>query len=469
MDHVNLRRVDRKRVRLACDRDESIVIHVSENSRPCIRSQQRGKWIGSRAALPAYNPPTVYTPKHIKAFTQYCPLWRTDGNFESTIQLSNQLVTAPIDATVTLSMADGTPYVLPVVHLNTAGVSTVSVNAALEHAPANLLSHLSTFGSASIAYTYDWQGVVYARMAILDIPRSLQYSYPFMFPMNTGMDMSKMATPMSTTVEGLIWRYSEETSAFLALSNTSSRDINVSLAVLDRDGNEEHRQQFTVAPMNTVLQTIEKPRKDDGLPYEERAGGVRVTFDADSDSLNLVGGIEDDKHGYSASMPLGTVAQQTGSATLKFASTGLMVGAQDPMMGFPAELRFTPFAYFRNMGNAAAQLTGRAYYNMNGQSQSAPLPALTIGPHQSRRLPLKGVIDSLNVNGSVTLAFSYTGPQASLLAETASVDRSGSYVFETIPRITGQSASKSSTGTPPMASTRCIPCGIQATTRKTCC
>lgn len=202
--------------------------------------------------VPLYDPPTVYTPKQMTPFTQYCPLWRTDGTFESTIQLSNQLVTAPIDAIVTLFMQDGTPYVLPPVHLKRSSVATVNVNTMVAKAPTRIFSHLSTFGSASIEYRYGWQGVVFARMSILNVPASLQYSYPFVFPMGT-MNMAPQAEslrPVSTVVEGLTWHYSRHTNAFVALSNTSSQDIHISMAVLDQAGTEKTTQAFTLPPAN---------------------------------------------------------------------------------------------------------------------------------------------------------------------------------------------------------------------------
>src|SRR6185312_3161924 len=139
--------------------------------------------------IPPFDPPKVYTPTKMNLYTSRCALWRTDGTFESTIRLSNQLVVSKKKATVTLFMADGTPYVLPPVELEKGGVATVNINRALENVPADVLPHLSSFGSASVSYRYDRQGVVYASMSILDIPRSLQYSYPFAFPMNGSLAM----------------------------------------------------------------------------------------------------------------------------------------------------------------------------------------------------------------------------------------------------------------------------------------
>src|SRR6266446_2389433 len=50
----------------------------------------------------------IYTPTKMKAYVSYCPLWRTDGAFQSTIRLSNMLAIANTRAQITLYMADGT-------------------------------------------------------------------------------------------------------------------------------------------------------------------------------------------------------------------------------------------------------------------------------------------------------------------------------------------------------------------------
>lgn len=121
---------------------------------------------GKQMAIPEFNPPTVYTPVRLDLYTSRCPLWRTDGSFESVIRMSNQLATSPVDATVVLFMADGTSYTLPTVHLSRSGVATVNVNTAIASAPASIRSHVSSYGSASVSYRYDWQGVIYASMAM---------------------------------------------------------------------------------------------------------------------------------------------------------------------------------------------------------------------------------------------------------------------------------------------------------------
>ena len=170
---------------------------------------------------------------------------------------------------------------------------------------------------------------------------------------------------------------------------------------------------------------------------------MRIAFDADADSLSVVGGIEDDAHGYSANIPLGA-ASPAGNARTKtsLASTGMMAGKQDPMMGFPDALRFEPYAYFRNIGDSAIHLSSSLYYDHNGKARSSAFPELLIPPHQSRELAISEALRGIDAS-SVTLAYSYTGTPNALIAATGSVDQTGNYVFEVEPRGVSQTASKS--------------------------
>ena len=109
----------------------------------------------------------------MEEYAAYAALWRTDGNFRSTIRLSNQLATAEIDTMPTIYMADGTAWNLPSVHLARSGVATVDINEALASVPDAVRQHLSSYGSARITHQYRWQGAVLATVSILDLVRSL--------------------------------------------------------------------------------------------------------------------------------------------------------------------------------------------------------------------------------------------------------------------------------------------------------
>jgi hypothetical protein len=389
---------------------------------------------GQMQSIPMQLPvPATYTPTKLDLYTAYCGLWRTDASYQSTIRLSNQLSISPIDATVTLYRTDGTPYQLPIVHLTRSGVKTVNVNQALATMPDSVAAHLSSYGSASVSYRYDWQGTVLSTMSILDVVRSLEYDYHFQFP------ASPSSPPSTTNVEGPIWSYSQQTEVFLSLANTSGQPANVSLSILDANGNAQSTQQLVVAPKNTLMQHL--------LPPATGNGGIRVVSNAPPDALLLSAGLEDVAHGYSAQLPLASLPDAASQPSdNSAASVGLMVGAQDPMMGFPSGIRFTPYAYLRNNGTTPVQLYTQAMYMQGGRAQSLALPSIVINPHQTKQLDVSGAIQRLGLNGEMTLVFSYHGQPDALLTTTGSINESGSYVFAVEPRaVGGQCNGKSST------------------------
>src|SRR5215471_4008657 len=103
-------------------------------------------------------------------------VWRTDGGFQATFRISNKVQTAAIKVTPVLFMADGTEYALPAVDLKASGSATVNVNDALNKAPRDIAAHVSTFGSATLRFSWPWPQAINASLRSLDAKRSLTFS-----------------------------------------------------------------------------------------------------------------------------------------------------------------------------------------------------------------------------------------------------------------------------------------------------
>lgn len=222
------------------------------------------------------------------------------------------LAIANMDARVTLYMADGAPYLLPVVHIPASGVVSIAVNDALIAAPANVTAHLSSWGSASVSYNYDWQGVILATTSLLDLTRSLEYTYPFIFPHSDGSS----AAGAAMTLEGLWWRPTPNPHLFVALKNKAAQSANVAITVLDSAGSSISAQNIAVPTQGTALTPID-------MPVNGAVGGLRVQYSGGMDSLLAAAGIEDDTAGFSANVPL-TMPGMTANADpaeLEFASS----------------------------------------------------------------------------------------------------------------------------------------------------
>ena len=97
--------------------------------------------------------------------------WRTDHTFQASIRITNNLEIASLSVTPVLYMADGTPYKLAAINIPKLSVATVDINEALSAAPPQIASHLSTYGSAALIYTWRWQAAISGSIVNLDIPR----------------------------------------------------------------------------------------------------------------------------------------------------------------------------------------------------------------------------------------------------------------------------------------------------------
>ena len=381
---------------------------------------------------------TPYVPVHNNLYTATGNMWRTDHSFQSTIHLTNRLITQPMDVTVTLYMADGTPYVLPVVHLAKSGVAEVSVNAALASAPAAVLSHVSQSGSATLQYRYDWAGAVRGSTTILDSVRSLQYTNSFRFPETVMNSASSGAAATMTgphVLQGLWWKYSPQSSVFVSAANTTSQQMQATIAVVDQQQNALGSRQIVLGPQASTLTAL-----DDiiGSSPSTLIGGVQITYSGNPGALLFSGGLEDDAAGYSAAMPLGmammpmtTTATVPGSCTA--AAAGLMVGPAGAMMGFPSGVTFHPYGFARNIGTASLTLHSSVNYMDSSGPHTLALPDQALAAGQALNLQLNSVVQLPATVGSVNLSFNVAGDCSTLLLATGSVDTTGNYVFEVAP------------------------------------
>ncbi len=376
----------------------------------------------------------------MKTYTMYSGLWRTDGGFVSTIRVKNILVVAPLDVTPLLYMADGTPYMLPSVHVPVSGVVTVNVNDALAAAPQSVAGHVSQFGSVALIHTYSSPGHVSASMAVIDASRSLSFTFPFSEP---------MGDPMQQTLEGLWWKHDPDASGWIALSNVSDAAAQANVQLVGPGNAVQPSRTIALSPHTTHMFHLEDFASNPS-PLVKDAGGIRVQYTGQPGSVQVTGGLENDSEGYSANIPFWGHDMSSAPATsITYASAGLMIGKPDPMMmpGFPKDTTFTPYLVLRNttekpldVGLQLNYMTGMGSSSMSTNS-SAPvtrsLPTQHLAPGEAKQVDIQSAINSArfgNFNGSINLSTSFTGKGGDLVLASGSVDQTGTYVFEVEPQ-----------------------------------
>ncbi len=151
--------------------------------------------------------------------------------------------------------------------------------------------------------------------------------------------------------------------------------------------------------------------------------------------------------GYSTEIPFAShdLDPNSPAAPLTYASVGLMVGLPNPGMGFPAGLRFTPYAVLENTTAQPLTVTPTLNYMSGGTPRSLALPVLRLKPQETRQLDLPAMLAPLglgNLNGDINLSFSLTGHGGDLMMATGSVDQTGNFVFPVPPEAIGRSFGK---------------------------
>ena len=383
-------------------------------------------------------------------------IWRVDHTFQSTIRIKNVVENAGLSVTPVLFMADGTEYDLQKLQLDPGGVALVSVNDALDSAPAPIRSHASEFGSFSLRYSWYWAGAILGQVENLDVRRSLVYVHSFV-PVSTTPQI-----PQFQQVEGMWWKRDAGVGGFLALTNVSGSPLQAKISVDDALVQTAKRRTVSLAAHTTQMLNLADFLA--GLPGGATEGGVHVLYSGASDALIVVGGLENVKEGYSAKLPLSlprplsstgspmtasagattetvdsmsmgpaSSSQPFGPAASTVAGVGIMVGTPDPMMMFPAGTQFIPYATVHNTTNKSLTLSPTVYYMQAGTAKSEALSALTLTAGETRQLPLGQMVSGAGLggfSGEINLTFSFNGNYGDLMLALGSVDQTGNYVFE---------------------------------------
>ncbi len=332
-------------------------------------------------------------------------------------------------------MADGTEYDLPAVNLPASGIATIDVKTALASTPAALASHISDYGSATLRYN-GLESALLGQTAL----GSTALSESFLSHFTAVMPGS----PATQTLEGLWWARDAGIGGFVGLGNATAQLRTVIVEALTASGQVQATQSFTLAPhasqMIDLFPLIGPPKAGD-------AGGLRIQFDGLLGEINVTGGIENRQEGYSAVIPFwqAPMAGMNMPASIAtIAHPGIMVGAADPMMGFPAGTRFLPYLALRNLTGSVEQVNLTLYTEQGTALTASPQ---SLQPFEARQVDMNNVLQQLglkNFHGAVTLTVGHSGGTSDVMSAAGSVDVKGTYVFEVAGRAAEQMLSKQS-------------------------
>jgi hypothetical protein len=365
-------------------------------------------------------------------------VWRVDHTFVATIQVQNILTNAPIDFTPVLFMADGTEYDLPSMTLPAAGFVEVNVNDALRTAPADVAAHLSSYGSVAVRYAHGWNAID-ATIQNLDTVRSLIFRQCL-----ADSVLVNAQTVADQALEGLWWKRDAKTDGFVGLSNTTDRPVQMHMQPRAASGGNGATRVIELGPHASTIVTL-SDLVVHGPAGRDIQGGLSVHFHGIVTDVNIIGGMENADQGFSAPMYFRVAGLQADPGPRQLAAVGLMVGKPDPMMNFPTDVRFTPYIILHNAQSTPLPVQPSIEYFVEMKEQTLTLPVVRLLPWQTVRLDFNAIMATQGIkdyDGTVHVAFAYTGIPNVLLAATGSVDDSGTYVFDVPVRGVASAVSK---------------------------
>jgi hypothetical protein len=263
--------------------------------------------------------------------------WITDANFKSAIYIRNVVETDAVTVTPILYLSNGAKYTLPQVKLEPAGTAIVDVNAEL--VSLGLASYATLSGYVELQYNFPWHPIC-AFIRNVDTVHSMIFLQSVqVLPTELFAGASAQPAMKQQVLEGMWWKHEANVTGFVTLSNTSARPIAATVQTSDSAGKMFAAHNVTISSNGTKI-----------IPMTELAsashneGGIRLTYTGPQDALIVNGGLEDASLGYSANMHFLAAQANPKPATLSAVELGLMSGAADSMMKFPAGTKFTPYS-----------------------------------------------------------------------------------------------------------------------------
>ncbi len=345
------------------------------------------------------------------------PYWSVEKGFVSTIEMKNYHVDEPLTITPILYPLNGPEIILTPVTLNPSETRLLNLNDVLASYGKQF-----TVGAAEIRYSQLTEGVFGANLTVLNSAKSLIYNFQFRLP------------EMTSRLEGLWWFYDKQTDGFVAVQNTSEKNVTV-VPTLYVHEQPHQLQLIQLAPHKTQL--IELRRELNRIKEDDSAGGISLQA-SESAAIVAGGGLVNPDIGFTAPLRMddpdmqGMRAKHLGPT---IHALGVMIGADDPMMsmGLPARARMNPIINLRNVSEHTIQVSPVFRYQAGNTTKTLALKGIQLKSQQVQRIDLlnyqqSGQIPKQVSSGSVEL--SYTGKSGSLIASVTSVDQTGSYVFD---------------------------------------
>lgn len=369
--------------------------------------------------------------------------WRSDRGFDSYLRIKNVLLKTPLTVIPVIYMADGFEVDLPPVTLEPAGVASINLKVALADAGVATGGHSSSFGMAAIKYRWGWSAVL-ATIQNIDEVESLTYHSTL--GADTRALNAKGSAEMAHLIRGLWWAPHAHAAGYLALANAAKGATSAQLLFYDEHNKELAHKTLVIASHAVALVALDEVLAN--VKSIDATGSVTIAYEGGAHSLLAYEGIEDRGAGYSASPMLAELSTDVETDTPAISQVildapGVMVGAPDPKLLFPAQTVFNPYAYLYNTANVPLRI-GVSVIGLQG-GISTPISTVLLPPGATHKVDIAAILRQghiTNLSEYVDLVFAFEGRPAYLAVEAGSTDQTRNYVFEVPALIESRHISK---------------------------
>jgi len=340
----------------------------------------------------------------------YAAIYTTTGGYSSTLGLNNA-TNHPIAATVTLYNEHGAALTVPPITLDAHKNQAFDI--------ADWVRNADGFEEGSLEVLYhDISMALGAQETITDANHSLSFDVHLQEPMDF----------MSSRVDGLWWALDDnQTDAEVFIANTRATQTVVT-PIFYIGGAAQQGDAVTLNGRESNVIDIRKSLQSLHLSTPA-VGGISLSYTNGQGALAMVGVIRNAHNRFSTTMRFSDQASQMST---HLHGANILIGKPAPDSGFASTVAFTPHVIMRNTTDQPVQITSRIRYTSNDQSNNLDLGTLMLAPNAVRELDLRPAINAI-ANSTITdsgIEIDHNGTHGAVMAYAASVDQSGSAVFD---------------------------------------
>jgi hypothetical protein len=365
--------------------------------------------------------PAKWNPSPQEVSASY---WTLEPGWNTELEMRNNLRYWELTITPVLRSAAGQE--LPLAPVTVAPQHVVSLDLrSLAQSNPKILNYIGSFGSV----VFRFNGLDAANLFAASMIR--REGQPFEFHFDA--DDAGTSIYKSGGLEGMWWLPAQTSTAYLILSNPSSKTVAGSLVLSSASANR--RILLSVGPGQTNRIDIRQAlgASTQGPSNQGTMGGLTVSMPG-NESLSATQIVFDEVTGLAAIVKLFDREPEDQPKNHRLLAPMMALSQPDPALGFPNGTKLNPVIFLRNATPAAMQVSLTFDWRSESKSGEFAPPLLALAPGEIKILNLADFQQSGQIPADAawgTVKLGYAGRRADLVAVTISYDKTSRYGLQT--------------------------------------